>query len=252
MKSYLQRLAARAEGVALTPSLVPTGSSNMIPPADTGSFFTEAEHAVARPTEAQRRHAPIVPPLESVQSLEPLPSKRRPRRATALREQALEDASGAETFLAPPKIPVRGAVSTPSDASDAAETKREQQAPDESVTKTNPIDVRQVDTSLGSLLTPTLAPKATEQRAASENKTPVAFASNESAALLEPRRMQAPPVPVPDEPRLVIGQLRVDVVATAPTQTREVVRVVSRADGSDNRSRAASPISKLRFGLGQM
>ena len=72
---------------------------------------------------------------------------------------------------------------------------------------------------------------------------------------LEPRRptdtvrSQTPP---PDEPRLVIGQLRVDVIPTAPSQTREVVRVVTRTVDPNQSRGVRGPISRLRFGLGQM
>lgn len=252
MKSYLQRLAARAEGVALTPSLVPTGRSNTTAPADTDSFFTEAEPGVAGTTEAQSRNAPIVLPLEADQFNEPMPTKRRSRRTTALHEEAANDPFGAESVLVQPKLPVREAVSTLSDSSHASETQRDQQAPHAPVTQTNTIEDRRVDTSPGLFMTPSLSPKATEEPAASKNESPVVFASKESVAPLEPRLVETTPVPVPDEPRLVIGQLRVDVIATAQTQAREVVRVVSRAEGSNNRSRAAGPGSKLRFGLGQM
>jgi hypothetical protein len=57
--------------------------------------------------------------------------------------------------------------------------------------------------------------------------------------------------PIPDEPRLVIGQLRVDILPTGPTETREVVRVAQSGTGA-RRAFPASPVSKLRFGLGQM
>jgi hypothetical protein len=76
--------------------------------------------------------------------------------------------------------------------------------------------------------------------------------SQETAQTLEPRAAAvAPAAQIPDEPRLVIGQLRVDVVA-APAQPREVVRVMTRTIGPGRSSNAGGSLSKLRFGLGQM
>jgi len=76
--------------------------------------------------------------------------------------------------------------------------------------------------------------------------------SQETAQTLEPRAAAvAPAAPIPDGPRLVIGQLRVDVVA-APSQPREVVRVMTRTIGPGRSSNAGGSLSKLRFGLGQM
>jgi hypothetical protein len=74
------------------------------------------------------------------------------------------------------------------------------------------------------------------------------------ASTLEPRPTDTvrPQTPPPDEPRLVIGQLRVDVIPTAPSQTREVVRVVTRTVDPNQSRGVRGPISRLRFGLGQM
>ena len=66
-----------------------------------------------------------------------------------------------------------------------------------------------------------------------------------------PAEHSSPAVPFTDAPRLVIGQLRVDIVPTGPTATREVVRVVQRTAGAGWTLRPG-PVSKLRFGLGQM
>ena len=74
------------------------------------------------------------------------------------------------------------------------------------------------------------------------------------AATLEPRRADAvqAAAPIADEPRLVIGQLRVDVVAAPPAQAREVVHVVTRTVSANGGLGTGGSNSKLRFGLGQM
>lgn len=75
--------------------------------------------------------------------------------------------------------------------------------------------------------------------------------NEETATTLEPRAAAVPPAaPIPGEPRLVIGQLRVDVVSSA--QPREVVRAVTRTAGPGRSSNTGGSLSKLRFGLGQM
>jgi hypothetical protein len=98
---------------------------------------------------------------------------------------------------------------------------------------------------------PTLEPRRADA-ARIEDRVP--GMSDEPAPILEPRRadVAAHATPIPDEPRLVIGQLRVDVVAAAASQAREVVRVVTRTVDSGRSSNTGGPLSKLRFGLGQM
>jgi len=75
----------------------------------------------------------------------------------------------------------------------------------------------------------------------------------ETPLRLEPRPpgedKESAPQPAPDEPRLIIGHLQVDVRPSQPA-IRETVRVIAAAG-----SRAAGSggvTSKLRFGLGQM
>lgn len=98
---------------------------------------------------------------------------------------------------------------------------------------------------------PTLEPRRAD---AVRSAASVSGLSDEPAPNLKPR--SADPVaraaPLPDEPRLVIGQLRVDVVTAAPAQTREVVRVVTRTVATGRSSNTGGSLSKLRFGLGQM
>ena len=76
----------------------------------------------------------------------------------------------------------------------------------------------------------------------------------EPSMTLEPRRSDAvrAAASIPDEARLVIGQLRVDVVAAPPAQAREVVHVVTRTVSANGGLGTGGSNSKLRFGLGQM
>ena len=75
-----------------------------------------------------------------------------------------------------------------------------------------------------------------------------------AAATLEPRAPEnsRPEVPPLDEPRLVIGQLRVDVIPAPPGPARDAVRKVTRVVGSNQSRGVSRPISRLRFGLRQM
>jgi hypothetical protein len=99
----------------------------------------------------------------------------------------------------------------------------------------------------------TLEPRRADTRRIESQSPGLTGLKEEPAATLEPRAAAVPPAaPIPDEPRLVIGQLRVDVVAAAPAPPREVVRVVTRNGGPGRSSNTGSSLSKLRFGLGQM
>jgi hypothetical protein len=73
------------------------------------------------------------------------------------------------------------------------------------------------------------------------------------AQTLEPQRIErttAPPQPA-QEPRLVIGRMRVDVVPAPapPARPPQPVQIVERAGAPQH---APSLPSQLRFGLGQM
>jgi len=99
----------------------------------------------------------------------------------------------------------------------------------------------------------TLEPRRVEAVRSKARVSGLTGLNEETAQTLEPRAAAVPSAaPIPDEPRLVIGQLRVDVVAAAPSPPREVVRVVTHNGGSGRSSNTGGSLSKLRFGLGQM
>ncbi|MBA3357668.1 MAG: hypothetical protein H0U18_17355 [Pyrinomonadaceae bacterium] len=256
MKSYLQRLAARAEGVGPTPSLIPTVRNVAIPQSENESDFAEADAIVNSPAESKNRPDAVmaIQPPSPAQSVPPLPSKRAETAARRIWDDSAEEAVIAENLAVNPNVPTGILASPPKPL--LPDTKSNERSADRVFTNTSQ--------SVSNLLSPrelnldknrigTSGTTASEDLASAERHSPIA-ANKEPVMPLEPRLMEAPPVPVPvpDEPRLVIGQMRVDVVTTATSKTREVVRVVTRAEGSNNRSRVAGPISKLRFGLGQM
>jgi hypothetical protein len=62
-----------------------------------------------------------------------------------------------------------------------------------------------------------------------------------------------PPELLPEKPRLIIGQLRVDVLPPPPPpSSREIVRVVQARNPASGHSGEDGSTSRLRFGLGQI
>lgn len=243
MKSYLQRLAARAEGVAMTPSLIPTRLDLMRRQTGPDPFL--AEDAAPSPVasdgtpggaddggQRQFREEIVQPPAA-------VPIRRRVMSVeSAPAEEESENRSpfGAHAATIHPTI---SRTEPPLPASPAFETRSN--APDEEA------GVKAGDADLA----PTLMinePFTTPRRNEGEARRPAV------STTLEPRHTETvrPQTPPPDEPRLVIGQLRVDVIPTAPSPAREVVRTVTRTSGSNQSRRVSGQISKLRFGLGQM
>lgn len=257
MKSYLQRLAARAEGVNTTPSLIPTLRNEAIAQSDATSAFAEDHATFGRP-ETMRSPRDAVTAIESpepAQYVPALPSKRRARQETIRpgRREMIEETIIAEHNSLQPRMSSKDVRSPP--ASLPSNTKSDEPAAQGSFESTNHPSRLLIprDLNLDPNRITTSAMKAFDEPANDVEKAPV-VARMEPVAPLEPRLMEMPPAPVlvSDEPRLVIGQMRVEVVASAPPKTRDVVRIVSRTDGASNRSRVTGPIAKLRFGLRQM
>lgn len=276
MKSYLQRLAARAEGHALTASIIPAARNEIreSEPDPFAAALESDESAAAQSSQAgpqvTSNDAQVTSALQySSQTVEPpagpVSSTARSRRARRSRageapEQAIETqpvspkAEGAarqremsSREIDSPAIsegePRRSRAKTRGRAEPA---KTQRAGPDEARRPNSQAqDVSQQVTPRGD---------ASERSAPASPRAIRADVTAESSPALEPRRADAvtPAAPIPDEPRLVIGQLRVDVVAAAPAETREVVRVVTRTVGSGRSSNSGGPLSKLRFGLGQM
>jgi hypothetical protein len=78
-----------------------------------------------------------------------------------------------------------------------------------------------------------------------------------ATVIREPEPHLAPPppephtavTPAPEQPRLVIGRMRVEVIPTPPAPVLPMVRVIEKLPASDQAGRLTS---RLRFGLGQM
>jgi hypothetical protein len=80
---------------------------------------------------------------------------------------------------------------------------------------------------------------------------PPATVIREPEPLLPPPPPERHPavMPAPEQPRLVIGRMRVEVTPTPPAPVPQVVRVIEKRPSSGQAGRLTSP---LRFGLGQM
>jgi len=304
MKTYLQRLAERAEGVSLTSLISPTvrnevrdgGSDSSKPVRDERSLALDAESsdrpipAVAesavdeheRVQRAERGIAPNINPRVEVpvtvglsRSESPDLAEIQPEPAPVVQPRSAGDETAIHQHLEPRKEiapPERSIIEVRS-------TEREQPPPleverDSPVARTSPTlspaqyvdepftkgrqsntdqrrrsDQPNQDVQQG-LLSPIqrierLVPTAKEIGAAAVSDRPV---PNLEPSRAEPIRQT---VPNSGEPRLVIGQLRVDILPAAPAETREVVRVAQRR-ASASRPVRANPVSNLRFGLRQM
>lgn len=295
MKSYLQRLAARAEGHALTPSLTPAVNSQMTRESAHDPFAAALESD--EPSGAQSpqavnglqvtsNDAQVTSTLHYLsETVEPLAARvsstarsRRVRRSRAGEspEQAIETQPVSPKPEAATRQRAMSSREIDSSATSEGEPRRSRErnrvlaepaktqtaqseekgspllspvkAGEQPFTRKSEIGAEDVPQQL------TRRAEATERSAAASPDAILAHVSFEPAPTLEPRRADAvpPAAPIPDEPRLVIGQLRVDVVAATPTETREVVRVVTRTVGPGRSSNTGGPLSKLRFGLGQM
>jgi hypothetical protein len=241
---YLQRLAQRAEGVSSTPSLVPA-PQNFITRDSSSDPFTsdEAPTSFVRPMRARtigqdhfadlnvereepspevasrvsKAKAPLMDELSKVSPTE---------RATYIQQPALD--SSLSRVEATPSLRKREYLPIENEPSGKAET---QKTPKSEI--------------FGSLETQ----RSLEEKIPPETPIPMVVTSKLEPPLADILR----PEPLPsDEPRVVIGQLKVDVIPSAPIQAREVVRTVTRTAGPNQSTKLSSPISRRRFGLGQM
>ena len=321
MKTYLQRLAERAEGVSLTPPLRPTMRREVTREAGSDSLVEETalESYVESPRASGDipRHKPVQdsikivePSIQTVPRVSPrqqeltLPAEAPRERAAVVEPRSAGNETAMPQPMTPPKeraFPESSIIEPRSYAereqTQKVEVRRETPAaPERSIIEphryvereqTRKMEVRRETPAENS--SPQLSPVPSVDQPGTEkwrsNKdeyarleqltqdvlrrlvppvqpvehlapTPKeigAAVSDRAIPNLEPPR--ADPIrqttPIPDEPRLVIGQLRVDILPTGPTETREVVRVVQSRAGA-SRTLPASPVSKLRFGLGQM
>jgi hypothetical protein len=305
MNNYLQRLIARAEGVAGAPSLIPnvrregarqqeqdpfgatleTGESSAAPwpettistpsrsklqPSGEETFAPPAASPSGNRSRLIRRSAPAgeMPAREFDEAPPPAQSdssRRRPKDDVS--PQAVE--ASTKSSIEPLKI-------KEARASRVEELKRQNSENNESESQTlrplnerEPLPMRKTasDAEDEIRLSNKLSQETLERldrlseiiESSSRHSNDAANTETLGAAPfnLEPpraeREQEARLAPPPtDEPRLVIGQLRVDVVPVAQGDNREVVRVVTRDSGQGRSSSVGSQTSKLRFGLGQM
>lgn len=285
MKSYLQRLAERAEGVSLTRSLNPTPNEGLREAGSDSTVDTFGEVIHQTPTASDN--------LAQDQSLHNFSKQAEPRAQIAAR---VRDSARLGPADSPDPIETRsGPVPVAESGLDVADARVSQrlEPPREIVfpakIRNNQRNARGKRAATGNahsmtrkslprsqqpetdrqerpgLAEPEHRAEQTTRDARQELLSPVqplddpapvpketsAVANDRAVTTLEPPRAEATAQakPMPDEPRLVIGQLRVDIVPTGPTATREVVRVVH---AGANRTVRSGPVSKLRFGLGQM
>jgi len=288
MKTYLQRLAERAEGVSLTPPLRPTIRSEVTREARSESLVEETSFessVVSRQTSADiPRNEPVQDVTRIVEpSIQATPKISPPHQDLTLpaaahqeRPAAVEPRSAGKESVTPQQVtPARQRELPQRDIIEAhsqVEAEPTQKVPvprretpgdsersiieprrDVEAEPTRKMEVRRETPEENS------APQLSPAHSVDLPNTEKGPSKNDEYARLEQLtqdflRRLAPPIrqtPIPDEPRLVIGQLRVDILPTGPTETREVVRVAQSGTGA-RRPFPASPVSKLRFGLGQM
>ncbi|HMG73690.1 MAG TPA: hypothetical protein VK582_09325 [Pyrinomonadaceae bacterium] len=321
MKTYLQRLAERAEGVSLTPPLRPTIRSEVTREARSESLVEETSFessVVSRQTSADiPRNEPaedatriVEPSIQATPKISPphqdltLPAAAHQERPAAVEPRSAGKESVTPQQVTPARqreLPQRDII----EAHSQVEAEPTQKVPvprretpgdsERSITEprrdveavpTRKMEVRRETPEENSApqLSPAhsvdlpntekgpskndeyarleqltqdflrrLAPpiQAIEHLAPTPTEIGAAVSDRAIPNLEPPRTDPIRQTPIPDEPRLVIGQLRVDILPTGPTETREVVRVAQSGTGA-RRPFPASPVSKLRFGLGQM
>lgn len=303
MSNYLQRLIARAEGVAGAPSLIPNvrrEGGRQQEPDPFGATLETAESSAAEWPETTSAAPPIskLQPSNDATLTPPAPSPtgnrsryiRRSAPEGEMPEQELDEArpiaprdssrrqsenvSPEDTEASTQRIvePLRMKEESVSDAAglkprDSETGEREAQTL-RPVDETEPLPLRKITSDAEDEIRRSnkLSQKMLERLdhlsevVESSSQLSSEAARTETPGIapfnLEPPR---PPVeeeqrvPMPaDEPRLVIGQLRVEVIPAAPSTKQEVVRVVTRDANQNRGSSVGSQTSKLRFGLGQM
>ena len=251
MKAYLQRLVARAEGVSLTPSIAPAGHSLMTGEATQDSFaHGEPTTSFVRPNRPADSPEDLSPDKDQASTMSP-DRRRIGRDETVVMEKMSVPGeikqvphAGPVTIEPRPALnDTRSRVLAKTDFRKATFENLEN-GPDGKVKGARPGVNELIEA-----FEPVVTERLSTEELSLETRTPVITTSK-----LEPQRddaLRSEPL-ASGEPRLVIGQLRVDVVTTAPTQAREVVRTVIRSVGPSQGNKLSLPTSRLRFGLGQM
>lgn len=243
MKGYLQRLADRAQGVSMTPSIVPARHSLITrePGSDpfTGDQPSQSFSSAIR-SPGHVHDSLISPDAEISQPSVMVPGSRRAWHS----ESAISEAGSGTADIKPASNSRQRTIQPTQDEGPSPGPRNAEPAQKGGDTAEQWPEINSTST----LLSPAqdIAKFATQPR---DETTQLVAPST-----LEPRTpdIVRPQIPPPEEPRLVIGQLRVDVVPTPSSQKSEVVRTITRMVGPNQTRTANHPISKLRFGLGQM
>lgn len=242
MKGYLQRLADRAQGVSMTPSIVPAGHSLITREPGSDPFAGDQpsqsfSSAIRSPGHV---HSLISPDAEISQPSVMVPASRRAWRS----ESAISEAGPSTADIKSASNSRERTIQPTQDEGPSPGPRNVEPAHEGGDTAEQWPEINSTST----LLSPAqdIAKFATQPR---DETTQLVAPST-----LEPRTpdIVRPEIPPPEEPRLVIGQLRVDVVPTPSGQKSEVVPTVTRMVGPSQTRTASRPLSKLRFGLGQM
>lgn len=286
MSGYFQRLAHRAAGKAeRSPALSPEALRR----ASVEPVRDPFEAADVEPHAFVRQQAPRAMPLEptgiEMGAGEPLGKTADVRTPDAIQQAHSADLPSAlpvareadplepqpvpaaiERSTEPLRVEARQTISPPEHkltirperdrvTLDHPVTPRETNT-DESGPRQEPEGLQRIEESLSRLMALSDAQKQPEvpQVAPPQHFAPV----DVSAPVLNPVPLIAPregaKVPVEesdDEPRLVIGRVRVDVAPPPRQIERETVRVEHRASPAQSRG-ATTSAPKLQFGLGQM
>ena len=244
MKGYLQRLADRAQGVSMTPSIVPAGHSliSREPGSDPFTSDQPTESFIGATRSARNVHDNLIgPDAEIGRPSVMFPGSRRTWRS----ESAMTEAGPETADIKSPSNSRAGMIQPTLDQEASPAPKNIEPGQMRGDTPEQWPEVNGKST----LLSPARDTANAFATQPLDKATQVVAPST-----LEPRTPDSfrPQLSPPDEPRLVIGQLRVDVIPAPASQKSEVVRTITRTVGPNQTRTASHPISKLRFGLGQM
>ena len=248
MSGYLQRLVQRAEGVAPTPSLLP-GRQNLVTRDQEPVPSMEDLSLIEQPA-----HQPLIENRKQVRSFdwERLPSEHtenRQRRSIAADNSLLEESLRSEVTRTPAKTEVLQQRSEPKErpTSFVKEVTGPEMFTDpikeESLAKSNAYPHQEAHN--GNFVTPSSFQQSVRGESRANEVVPSRLEPSRKENFVGERTSR-------DEPQVVIGQLRVEVVRDPPQRSREIVRTVTQTVGP-NQTKTSHPfISRQRFGLGQM
>lgn len=239
MMGYLQRLVVRAEGVSTAPSLAPTGHRQTTEDQTNEPFIGDD---VKMPAAKSLTRPSSVVPDAKVRRVELEHKGERSLEAPRPNESNDSRPSVSEQTQVVPPLVNETLVALPN----KREPKNQQRVQRQDEVE---VDVETVESRRPHNIDPVVTEPNIEDSLSLQEAAQVTASSR-----LEPRHVEVPDheSPATAEPRLVIGQLKVEVVSTPPTRPREIVGTVTRAADSNQTRMPESSISRLRFGLGQI